>query len=214
MLGFIGGTGPEGRGLALRFALVGEQVLIGSREEARARQAAESVSESVAEGSVKGAANEEVASQANIVFLAIPYAAQRDTLTSLKGRLAGKLVVNLIAPLAFSKGQASALFVEEGSAALQSQAILTESTIVAAFQNISAEDLLVPDRAIDSDVIVCADDAAAKEKIMNMAEMIEGARAVNGGGLANARYVEDLTALLLNINRIYKAHSSIKITGI
>lgn len=214
MLGFIGGTGPEGRGLALRFALAGEKILIGSRSEERAKQAAESVSEHAPPGSVRGALNSEVAQEADIAFIAVPYAAQRDTLNDLKGQLSGKLVVNLIAPLEFNKGRASALIVEEGSAALQSQIILAESTIVAAFQNISAEDLLVPDKSIDSDVIVCADDADARERVMKMAETIKGARAVNGGGLANARYVEDLTALLLNINRIYKAHSSIKITGI
>ena len=214
MLGFIGGTGPEGRGLALRFALAGEKVLIGSRNEERAKQAAESVLELAPPDSVRGAINSEVAQEADIVFIAVPYTAQRDTLQALKEQLSGKLVVNLIAPMEFNKGRASAIIVEEGSAALESQAILAESTIVAAFQNVSAEDLLVPDKSIDSDVIVCADDAEAKERVMKMVEMIKGARAVNGGGLANARYVENLTALLVTINRIYKAHSSIKITGI
>ena len=214
MLGFIGGTGPEGRGLALRFALAGEKVLIGSRNEERARQAAESVLELAPPGSVRGAINSEVAQEADIVFIAVPYTAQRDTLQALKEQLSGKLVVNLIAPIEFNKGRASAITVEEGSAALESQAILAESTIVAAFQNVSAEDLLVPEKSIDSDVIVCADDAEAKERVMKMVEMIKGARAVNGGGLVNARYVENLTALLVTINRIYKAHSSIKITGI
>ena len=214
MLGFIGGTGPEGRGLALRFALAGEKVLIGSRNEERAKQAAESVLELAPPGSVRGAINSEVAQEADIVFIAVPYTAQRDTLQALKEQLSGKLVVNLIAPMEFNKGRASAIIVEEGSAALESQAILAESTIVAAFQNVSAEDLLVPEKSIDSDVIVCADDAEAKERVMKMVKMIKGARAVNGGGLANARYVENLTALLVTINRIYKAHSSIKITGI
>ena len=214
MLGFIGGTGPEGRGLDLRFALAGEKILIGSRSEERAKQAAESVSELAPPGSVRGAMNSEVAQEADIVFIAVPYSAQRDTLNDLKEQLSGKLVINLIAPIEFNKGRASAIIVEEGSAALESQAILAESTIVAAFQNVSAEDLLVPDKSIDSDVIVCADDAEARERVMKLAETIKGARAVNGGGLANARYVENLTALLLNINRIYKAHASIKITGI
>ena len=214
MLGFIGGTGPEGRGLALRFALAGEKVLIGSRNEERAKQAAESVLELAPPDSVRGAINSDVAKEADIVFIAVPYTAQRDTLNDLKEQLSGKLVVNLIAPIEFNKGRASAITVEEGSAALESQAILAESTIVAAFQNVSAEDLLVPEKSIDSDVIVCADDAEAKERVMKMVEMIKGARAVNGGGLANARYVENLTALLVTINRIYKAHSSIKITGI
>ena len=191
-----------------------EQVLIGSRDAERAKSAAESVLQHAPAGSVDGAANDDVAARADLVFLSVPYAAQRDTLAALKDQLAGKTLVSLVAPLAFSRGRASAIRVEEGSAALQAQAILPDSTVAAAFQNVSAEDLLVPDKPIDSDVIVCADDADARQLVMDMAERIEGVRAVDGGGLANARYVEDLTALLLNINRIYKAHSSIRITGI
>ena len=214
MLGIIGGTGPEGRGLALRFALAGERVLIGSRDAERARSAAASVLEHAPAGSVDGAANDDAAARSDLVLLSVPYGAQRDTLAALKEPLAGKTLVSLVAPLAFSRGRASAVRVEEGSAALQAQAILPDTTVAAAFQNVSAEDLLVPHKPIDSDVIVCADDADARQLVMELAERIEGVRAVNGGGLANARYVEDLTALLLNINRIYKAHSSIRITGI
>ena len=214
MLGLIGGTGPEGRGLALRFALAGERVMIGSREEARARDAAESVSAFVPPGMVQGALNSAVAAEADIVFVAVPYAGHRDTLSSLKDHLAGKIVVDLVAPLEFIKGRARAIRVEEGSAALQAQSILAESSVVAAFETVSAQDLLVPDKSLDSDIVVCADDAAAKDVVMKLAERIKGARAVDGGGLENARYVEDLTALLLNINRIYKAHSSVKIVGI
>lgn len=214
MLGFIGGTGPEGRGLALRFAMAGEQVLIGSRDGARAGEAAESLSPSVPPGSVRGALNPAVASQSDIVFVAVPYAAHRDTLASLKEHLGGKVVVDVVAPLAFSRGRARAVPVEEGSVALQAQAILPRSKVVAAFQTISAHDLLVPDKAIDSDVVVCADDDEARKVVMKLAETIRGLRAVNGGGLENARYVEDFTALLLNINRIYRAHSAIKIVGI
>jgi len=214
MLSFIGGTGPEGRGLALRFALAGEQVLIGSRDEGRARDAAGSVSEHVSKNPVTGTLNEDAARQGDIVFVAVPYGGHRDTLVSLREALAGKIVVDVVAPLAFNKGRASAIAVEEGSAALQAQAILSESTVVAAFQNVSARDLLAPDRPVDSDVVVCADDAEAKRVVMALAEKIEGVRAIDGGGLENARYVEDFTALLLNINRIYKAHSSLKIAGI
>ena len=214
MLGILGGTGPEGRGLALRFALAGEQVLIGSRDASRATSAVESVLEHAPAGSVGGGANAEVAARADVVLVSVPYAAQRGTLAALTAELAGKTVVCLVAPLEFNRGRASAVRVEEGSAALQAQAVLPDSTVAAAFQNVSAEDLLVPGKPIDSDVIVCADDADARRLVMDLAEGIEGVRAVNGGGLANARYVEDLTALLLNINRNYKAHSSIRITGI
>ena len=214
MLGFLGGTGPEGRGLALRFALNGEHVLIGSRDEERAKVAAESVALSASEGLVTGALNADVADKADVVLVAVPYAGHKATLSSLSDRLAGKIVVDLVAPLAFEKGRARAIPVEEGSVALQAQAVLPDSTVAAAFQTISAQDLLVPDRRIDSDVVVCADDGEAKRVVMRLAESIREVRAVDGGGLENARYVEDFTALLLNINRIYKAHSSLRIAGI
>jgi NADPH-dependent F420 reductase len=214
MLGFIGGTGPEGRGLAVRFALAGERVIIGSRDEERAWKAVESISEMVPADSVEGAHNDQAARLADIVFVTVPYAGHRDTLASLKESLAGKIVVDVVAPLAFDRGRARSIAVPEGSVALQARAVLPESQIVGAFQSISARDLLAPDRPVESDVVVCADEAEAKDVVMRLAEGIEGVRAVDGGGLENARYVEDFTALLLNINRIYKAHSSLRILGI
>ncbi len=214
MIGFIGGTGPEGRGLALRFVLAGEQVLIGSRDEDRAVGAAASVAGLVSSGTVSGALNEDVARRADLVFVAVPYAAQRETLEAAKDDLAGKIVVEVVAPLAFRKGIASVVPVAEGSAALEAQAILPDSTVVAAFQTISARDLLAPDKTIDADVVVCADDPEAREKVMRLAETISGIRAVNGGALSNACHVEHLTALLLNINRLYRARSAIRIVGI
>lgn len=214
MIGFIGGTGPEGRGLALRFALAGESVLIGSRSADRAREAADSVREIAPAASVEGVVNSEVAARSDIVVVAVPYAAQKPTLASLADELRGKLIVNVVVPLAFSKGVASAIRVEEGSAALEAKALLPDATHIAAFHNVSAPELLKPDKRLETDIVVCGDDAEGKRAVMRLAETIKGARAVDGGGLANARYVEDLTALLLNINRAYKAHSMIKIVGI
>ena len=214
MIGFIGGTGPEGRGLALRFAMAGGEVAIGSRDAARARAAAESV-KALADGlSVNGGLNDEVAERADTVFIAVPYAGHRATLESLRERLDGKTVVDVVAPIAFERGAARAVAVEEGSAAEQARKCLPNSRVVGAFHNLSAEELLKPDALIDADVVVCADDADAKSAVMKLAETIEGVRAVDGGALANSRYVEELTALLININRIYKAHSTIKIAGI
>jgi NADPH-dependent F420 reductase len=214
MIGFIGGTGPEGRGLALRFALAGEQVIIGSRDIGRAEEAAQSIAEHAPEGSIQGALNDRTATESDVVFVAVPFGGHRATLEGLRDQLDSKIVVDVVAPLAFSRGQVSAILVDEGSAAQQAQKILPNSRIVAAFQNISAEDLLIPDRPIESDVIVCSDDAEAKAQIIALADVIVGTRGIDGGKLENARYVEDFTALLLNINRIYKAHSTIKIVGI
>ena len=214
MIGFIGGTGPEGKGLALRFAMAGERVAIGSRDAQRAQDAADEVGELHDGLSVSGALNEQVADESDIVFIAVPYSGHRPTLESLRDRLDGKLVVDVVAPLRFSRGVASAVEVEEGSAAQQAQILLPNSTVVGAFHNLSAEDLMQPNVDIVSDVIVCADDREAKSRIMHLAETISAVRAVDGGGLQNSRYVEELTALLININRIYKAHSTIKIVGI
>ena len=214
MIGFIGGTGPEGKGLALRFAMSGEQVMIGSRDAERAQNAAAEVSALWSDLTVSGGMNDEVASVSDVVFIAVPYAGHRPTLESLRDELDGKLVVDVVAPLSFSRGVASAVAVEEGSAAQQAQAILPNSRVVGAFHNLSAEELLKPQVAIDSDVVVCAGDSEAKARVMELAETIRGVRAVDGGGLASSRYVEELTALLININRIYKAHSAVRITGI
>lgn len=214
MIGFLGGTGPEGRGLALRFALAGEPVIIGSRSLDRADEAANSICGHVPDGLIAAGLNLEAATRADIVFVAVPYTGHRATLASMKDALDGKIVVDVVAPLEFKGGRPSALRVAEGSAAQEAQAVLDSSIVVGAFQNISAEDLLIPDRTIDSDVIVCADDDDARKRVIALANLIDGARGVDGGSLQNVRYVEDFTAMLLNINRIYHAHSTIKIIGI
>jgi NADPH-dependent F420 reductase len=214
VIGFIGGTGPEGRGLAIRFALAGEQVMIGSRDRVRAREAAKGISALVATASVSGATNQEVASTADTVFIAVPYAGHRQAIEAVAAQLGGKVVVDVVAPLAFSDGVARAIPVAEGSAALEAQALLPNSAVAAAFHSISAHDLLVPDRSIDADVVVCADDPRAMEEVMGLAEKIRGIRPVDGGGLHNAGNVEHLAALLMNINRRYKTRSAIRILGI
>jgi NADPH-dependent F420 reductase len=214
VIGFIGGTGPEGKGLALRFALAGEDVLIGSRDETRAAEAAAELS-ALADGrSIGGGLNEDVASRSEIVFVVVPYSGHKPTLEALRERLTGKIVVDVVAPMEFSKGVARAVPVPEGSAALQAKALLPDSIIAAAFQTISARDLMNTDQPVESDVVVCGQSREARQTVMALAEKVPGVRAVDGGGLSNAGYVENLTPLLVNINRRYKAHSAIKIVGI
>ena len=217
MLGFIGGTGPEGKGLALRFAISGIDVFIGSRHEQRGIEAAEdliSKFDGVDGTLIKGGTNEKAASDCEMAVICTPYAGHRETLADLKQKLTGKTVVDVVAPLSFQKGSISAIDVEEGSAAQEAQLILPESNVVGAFQNVSAEDLLIPGKQITCDVIVCSNDQSAKEQVMLLGERIPGIRSVDGGNLENAKYVEQLTALLININKIYKSHSSVKIVGI
>lgn len=124
VIGIIGGTGPEGKGLALRFALAGERVVIGSREEARAREAAASLASLAPHGSIRGATNIDVALETDIIVISVPYEAQKDIVHTLKDALAGKVVVCVVAPLVFVKGWASAVSVPEGSAAKEEQALL------------------------------------------------------------------------------------------
>ena len=214
MLSFLGGTGPEGRGLALRYALAGHEVFIGSRDAARGTEAATELEEKREGIPVSGGGNDEAARLGEVVFICVPYEAQKSLLPELAEFLAGKVVVNVVAPLSFQKGRAAAVDVAEGSAAEESQALLPESKVVAAFQNLSARKLLAAGKPMEGDVVVCSDHDDAKERVMSLVEVIEDLRAVDGGSLANARYVEQLTALLLNVNRIYKAQSSIRLVGL
>lgn len=214
MIAILGGTGPEGQGLALRFAQASYRVIIGSRDKDRAKQVANDIGTLISTDLVMGTTNKEAAELGSTVFISLPYVAQRETLLELRPSLDGKTVVDVIAPLVFNKGIAQAVQVEEGSAAEQAQEILPLSRLVGAFHSISARDLLIPDRSIDCDVVVCSDDGLAKTEVMKLAELIRGVRAIDGGGLQSSRYVEGLTALLLNVNRIYKCHSMIKIMGI
>ena len=215
MLAFLGGTGPEGRGLALRLATAGEPVIIGSRDAGRAAAAAEELLQLAPGTNISGADNAQAAAQADVVFLAFPYEGQRSTLEQLQDVLAGKVVVDVIAPMSFQRGRgASAVEVEAGSAAQEAQELLPDSLVVAAFQNISAEELQQPDTVMDGDVIVCSDHAEAKSLVMGLVSKIPALRPVDGGGLANSKYVEQITPMLVNINRIYKIHAGIKIVGI
>ena len=213
MLAILGGTGPEGKGIALRLAMAGEEIVIGSRDATRARDAAEALQKLAPNLKVTGEVNDVAAEQGNVIFLTVPYEGQAPLLEQVGTSLAGKVVVNVVAPMVFNRGRARAIQVEDGSAAEESQKILPDSQVVAALQNLSAEDLMQPDLAMESDVVVCSDHREAKEQVMTMVQRIPDLRAIDGGALEYARYVEQLTALLVNINRNYRCHSTIKIVG-
>jgi NADPH-dependent F420 reductase len=212
-IGFIGGTGEEGMGLAYRFARAGHECVIGSRSIERAEGAVAELLEKDASLALRAATNADAAVQGEIVVVTTPYSAQADTLPPLADALAGKIIVSTVVPMAFAEGRASLMAVAEGSAAQQEQALLPGSTIVAAFQNLSAKKLL-RGAPIEADVVVCADDAAAKERIIELAGAIEGARGIDGGPLANAQLVEGITVLLVAVNRNYKTQAGIRIAGV
>jgi NADPH-dependent F420 reductase len=213
-IAILGGTGDEGLGLAMRFAKAGDEIIIGSRSAERALEAAHTVREAVPFGHVSGVANDAAAETADIVIVSVPFAAQRDTLTALAPLLAGKVVISVVVPLQFGKGGPHAVRVAEGSAAEEARAILPDSRVASAFHNLSATKLMDVESSLGCDVVVCSDDPEAKQVTVDLVEKMNGARAVDGGGLAYSRYVEDLTALILALNRRYKAHASIKFTGL
>ncbi|HTE83888.1 MAG TPA: NADPH-dependent F420 reductase [Dehalococcoidia bacterium] len=210
----LGGTGDEGLGLAMRFADAGHEIVIGSRSRERAEAAAEQVRAAATGAKASSAENAAAALTADIVFVSVPYAAQRPTLEPLKATLAGKVVVTVVVPLSFGKGGPQAETVPEGSAALEAQAILCSSRVASAFHNLSAHELQRLDQPVDCDVIVCGVDRETRQTVIDLAASIPGVRGIDGGPLSYSRYVEDLTALLLALNRRYKTETGIRITGL
>jgi NADPH-dependent F420 reductase len=206
----LGGTGEQGRGLARRLALAGHQVVLGSRDQARAEAAAQGLPDTVS-----GADNATAAARGDVVIVAVPWEGHRELLTSLAEPLAGKIVVDCVNPLGFDKSGAFALPVEEGSAAEQAAAVLPGSTVVAAFHHVSA--VLLLDEAVDTvetDVLVLGDDRSATDTVQALAERIKGMRGIYAGRLRNAHQVEALTANLISINRRYKAHAGLRVTDV
>ncbi len=214
-LAFVGGTGPEGLGLAMRFAKAGHDVAIGSRSTERGEEGAAKVLESVPGATVSGGANADVVGEAKVVFLTFPYAGQQATLEALAPLLDGKIVCDVVAPLEFQQGiGAVALNVPGNSAAQEAAAQLPNARVVSAFQNLAAEKLMHLEHAVDADVLVCGRDAEAKQVIIGLANQIEGIRGIDAGGLSQSRYVEMLTSLLINLNRKHKTETAIKIMGL
>jgi 8-hydroxy-5-deazaflavin:NADPH oxidoreductase len=208
----LGGTGSEGGGLALRWAAAGYSVIIGSRQVDRAEAAAERLSR-LAKHPIRGLVNTEAASAADVVVLAVPYASQHSTANDVKDQLRGKVLIDVTVPLIPPKVSRVQL-PSSGSAVEALQRGLGGGVrVVSAFQNVSAHQLLDPAHAVDCDVLVCGDDEAARQQVIELAQSI-GVRAWHAGPLANSAASEALTSVLIFINRYYKVPASgIRITG-
>ena len=212
VIGILGGTGDQGRGLARRLAMAGHSVIIGSRDAARATAAASDLGGGRL---LAGAVNQEAAGHADVVIAAMPWEGHQDLLASLAGPLAGKIVVDCVNPMGFDSRGAYPIRVPEGSAAEQAAAVLPDSTVVGAFHHVSATVLLDPGvDKIELDVLVLGDDRPATDLVAALADRIPGMRGVYGGRLRNCGQVEALTANLIAINRRYKAHAGIRITDV
>ena len=214
----IGGTGALGYGLALRWARAGRAVVIGSRSEERAAEAARKLSNLAPDAEIEGLRNDVAARQGPVVFLTVPFRAQSENLNNLRESLEpGQLLVDCTVPLAAAvSGKATrSLGVWQGSAAQQAQEMVPEGvTVVAAFHTIGAPELADRELEMDEDVLICGERKADKAKVAELVEAIPGLRAVNAGPLDAARYVEQLTPLLIAINVRYKVHTGIRITGL
>ena len=214
VVAILGGTGPQGRGLARRFAAAGLRVVIGSRSADRAESAAAELAESTG-GDVRGADNLGASEAGDVVLVVVPWEGHADLLREIAPALDGKVVVDCVNPLGFDKQGAYALAVEEGSATQQAAAILTGSTVVGAFHNVSAVLLEDPDVAqVETDVLVLGDDRAATDLVQALADLVPGMRGVYAGRLRNAHQVEALTANLISVNRRYKAHAGVRVTDV
>jgi 8-hydroxy-5-deazaflavin:NADPH oxidoreductase len=210
-IGVLGGTGDQGRGLAYRFALAGLAVVVGSRDAARA----ESVAAEIGLPLVSGMANSDCAQAADIVLVAVPWAAHEQTLRSLQPELVGKLVIDCVNPLGFDAKGAFALAVPEGSATEQAAALLPQSRVVGAFHHVSAKLLADPSvDTVDLDILVVGDDREATDLVQALAGLVAGMRGIYAGRLRNAHQIEALTANLISINRRYKAHAGVRVTDI
>jgi NADPH-dependent F420 reductase len=213
----IGGTGALGYGLAVRWARVGQPVVIGSREDGRAREAADRVRAELDGAEVEGLQNAEAATRGPIVFLTVPFRAQSETLTNLKEALsAGQLLVDCTVPTAaaVSGRAARTLGVWQGSAAQQAEEMVPEGvTVISALHTVSAK-RLAEAAPLDEDILICGDRKADKARVAKLIALIDGLRPVNAGALEMARIVETLTPMLISINARYKAAAGIRITDL
>ena len=216
-IAILGGTGPEGWGLALRWAQAGETVIIGSRDAKRAQDAAERIKQKVPSAAVSGDENSAACASAELLVLTIPFEGQAALLKQLKPAIRpGSILIDATVPLAASVGGRATrtLGVWQGSAAQQAAELAPKGvSVAAAFHNLSAE-LLNSGGPVDCDVIVCSDDPAATQQALALAGKIPGVRAIDGGKLETARLLEQITALLIGLNIRHKGHSGMRITGL
>jgi len=213
----LGGTGPEGFGLALRWAQAGETVIIGSRDAQRAQEAAAKIKQRVGQAKVSGLGNAEACGASDLLILTIPFEGHAVLLKQLKPALRpGSILVDATVPLAASVGGRATrtLGVWQGSAAQETAELVPKGvSVIAAFQNVGSE-MLNAEGPVDCDVIVCSDDPEASKVVQNLAAKISGVRAIDGGKLENARILEQITALLIGLNIRHKGQAGIRVTGL
>jgi NADPH-dependent F420 reductase len=214
IVSILGGTGEQGPGMALRWAKAGVEVIIGSRQQARAEAIAAELNQELGQSSIKGLANPDAALAADVVALTVPFSAHRSTLESVQAHLQGKILIDVCVPLD-PENPRKMQMPTAGSATEEAQELLGERVkVVAAFQNVSAHELRHLEHGVDCDVLVCGNDREARQTVMRLVEQM-GLHPIDAGLAFNARVVESLTALLIGLNIRHRVKGSgVRITGL
>lgn len=210
----VGGTGPQGRGLAYRFALAGHRVIIGSRTAERASAAADEINSRLAVPTVSGITNADAVGVSDLVLLAVPWTGHSVLVEDLAEGLCGKIVISCVNPLGFDSAGPFGLMLAE-SAAEETQRLIPTAQVVGAFHHVAAKSLWVSSEPLShEDVLVCGDGEVAKSVVMQLAASVTGKVGVDAGALRMARKLEPLTAVLISMNKTYKTRAGIAITGV
>ena len=208
-IGLIGGTGNEGKGLAVRLGKNKFEIYIGSRNQKKAHLTSEILKKEYPKGIFKYGSNEEIARICDILILTVPFANHKEILQKLESFLINKIIIDTVCPITVKKGKVQLLSTEYNSVAESAQNYCPKSKIVGAFHNISALELLSSNRNLKGDVIVCSDHNQAKETVSQLIHSIKALRPIDGGPLKNSRYPEQFTGMLISLNIKYKVNTSL-----
>jgi len=208
-IGLIGGTGNEGKGLAIRLGKNQFEIYIGSRNQKKAFLTTKILKEQYPEGIFKPGTNEEIARICDIIILTIPFANHKEILKKLESFLINKIIIDTVCPITVQKGKVQLLENEYNSVAESAQNYCPKSKIVGAFHNVSALELLSSKIKLKGDVIVCSDNNKAKQKVFELIHSIKNLRPIDGGALKNSRYPEQFSAMLITLNIKYKVNTSL-----
>jgi 8-hydroxy-5-deazaflavin:NADPH oxidoreductase len=211
-VGVLGGTGPAGRGVAIRLATGGYDVILGSRDETRAEEVATTLL-ARGEGVIRGASNA-VAADSQVVIVATPFESAVATVSALRSQLAGKIVISMVSALVREGKELIPLYPPRGSMAAQLAFALPDSTIVGAFHHLPAREMENLDSGLDADVVIFSDSASALESVATIVDDMPGLRGVVAGSMSLASAVEAFTAVCISINIRHKAHSYVKLAGL
>lgn len=212
MIGIIGGTGPQGQGLAYRLAMAGVDVMIGSRKADKGRAAAEGL-QHLGSGRVEGGANGELPGRSDMLLVAVPHEGMADTLGPLADQVTGQVVMSAVNHLGFAGGP-HLVSVPAGSSAQEVAELLPGGKVTTAFNNVSAVHLMDTDHVFDEDVLVCGDDPGAVAQTIDLVDRLDGLRGVNAGPLSHAATIEAVTAVLISVNKAHKVNAGVRIVGL